>query len=194
MKSTKSIITNKIFRQFLRNVDLEEGSEEREIYEQKYLASLGFNKEETYSIKTSLGIEFNKGVNYLFSPNPFLNDPDVMNNITISPNENKHLGKVDDNCIYACLAKDVFEYAGDFAEMYSRMYFPNLQAKNIFNLNDLHNKQGIEYIACAVSSIRRNEAPWNLTGFQKFTEEKRRSGFIIKPEIKFSEQLLYNAI
>jgi hypothetical protein len=39
------------------------------------------------------------------------------------------------------LAKDVFEYAGDFAEMYSRMYFPNLQAKNIFNLNDLHNKQ-----------------------------------------------------
>ena len=141
MKSTKSIITNKIFRQFLRNVDLEEESEEREIYEQKYLASLGFNKEETYSIKTSLGIEFNKGVNYLFSPNPFLNDPDVMNNITISPNENKHLGKVDDNCIYACLAKDVFEYAGDFAEMYSRMYFPNLQAKNIFNLNDLHNKQ-----------------------------------------------------
>ena len=53
VKSTKSIITNKVFRQFLRNVDLEEGSEEREIYDQKYLASLGFNKEETYSIKTN---------------------------------------------------------------------------------------------------------------------------------------------
>ena len=144
MKSTKSIITNKIFRQFLRNVDLEEDDEvreEREIYEQKYLASLGFNKEETYSIKTSLGIEFNKGVNYLFSPNPFLNDPEVMNSITTSPNEDKHLGKVDDNCIYACLAKDVFQYAKDLSEMYSRIYFPNLQAKNIFNLNDLNNKQ-----------------------------------------------------
>jgi len=141
MKSTKSIITNKIFHQFLRNMDLEEANEEREIYEQKYLISLGFNKEETYSIKTSLGIEFNKGANYLFSPNPFLNDPEVMNNITTSPNEDKHLGKVDNNCIYACLAKDVFEHAGDLTEMYSRMYFPNLQSKNIFDLVELNNKQ-----------------------------------------------------
>jgi len=141
MKSTKSIITNKIFHQFLRNMDLEEANEEREIYEQKFLISLGFNKEETYSIKTSLGIEFNKGANYLFSTNPFLNDPEVMNNITTSPNEDKHLGKVDDNCIYACLAKDVFEHAEDLTEMYSRMYFPHLQAKNIFDLNDLNNKQ-----------------------------------------------------
>jgi len=122
MKSTKSIITNKIFHQFLRNMDLEEANEEREIYEQKFLISLGFNKEETYSIKTSLGIEFNKGANYLFSTNPFLNDPEVMNNITTSPNEDKHLGKVDDNCIYACLAKDVFEHAEDLTEMYSNVF------------------------------------------------------------------------
>lgn len=64
-----------------------------------------------------------------------------MNNITTSPNEDKHLGKVDDNCIYVCLAKDVFEHAGDLSEMYSRMYFPHLQAKNIFDLDDLNNKQ-----------------------------------------------------
>ena len=39
---------------------------------------------------------------------------------------------------------------------------------------DPKNRQGIDYIVCAVASIRRNEAPWNLTGFQKATEEKRK--------------------
>jgi hypothetical protein len=41
-------------------------------------------------------------------------------------------------------------------------------------------KQGIEYIACAVSSIRRNEAPWNQTGFQKVADEaKRQQGIVV---------------
>lgn len=40
--------------------------------------------------------------------------------------------------------------------------------------------QGIEYIACAVGSIRRNEAPWNQTGFLKITDEvKRQNGIIV---------------
>jgi hypothetical protein len=39
--------------------------------------------------------------------------------------------------------------------------------------------QGIEYIACAIGSIRRNEAPWNQTGFQKITDEvKRQTGIV----------------
>ena len=47
-------------------------------------------------------------------------------------------------------------------------------------VNDLHNKQGIEYIACAVSSIRRNEAPWNQTGFQKMADDtKRQQGIMM---------------
>ena len=40
---------------------------------------------------------------------------------------------------------------------------------------DPKNTQGIDYIVCAVASIRRNEAPWNLTGFQKLPEDKRKS-------------------
>ncbi len=40
-------------------------------------------------------------------------------------------------------------------------------------------KQGLEYIACAVASIRRNEAPWNQTGFQKETDDiKRQQGIM----------------
>ena len=33
---------------------------------------------------------------------------------------------------------------------------------------------GVEYIICAVASIREDAAPWNLTGYQQETSEKRR--------------------
>jgi len=35
-------------------------------------------------------------------------------------------------------------------------------------------RTGIEYIACAVSAIRENAVPWNMTGFQNETNEKKR--------------------
>jgi len=45
---------------------------------------------------------------------------------------------------------------------------------------DPTNKQGIEYVACAVSSIRRNESPWNQTGFQKVADDaKRQLGIVV---------------
>lgn len=45
------------------------------------------------------------------------------------------------------------------------------------------NKQGLEYIACAVASIYRNEAPWNQTGFQKVVDDvKRQQGVLIYME------------
>lgn len=48
---------------------------------------------------------------------------------------------------------------------------------------DTTNKQGLEYVACAVASIRRNEAPWNQTGFQKVTDDnKRQQGIMIYME------------
>jgi hypothetical protein len=47
---------------------------------------------------------------------------------------------------------------------------------------DSTKKQGLEYIACAVASVRRNESPWNLTGFQKLSEEKRQQGIVIYME------------
>jgi hypothetical protein len=40
-------------------------------------------------------------------------------------------------------------------------------------------KQGIEYIACAISSIRRNDAPWNETGFQTIANDIERQKRII---------------
>jgi hypothetical protein len=36
------------------------------------------------------------------------------------------------------------------------------------------NLTGIEYIACAVGSIMKNDIPWNMTGFQKESDGKRQ--------------------
>jgi hypothetical protein len=45
--------------------------------------------------------------------------------------------------------------------------------------NEVTNKQGLDYVACAVGSIRRNEAPWNQTGFQKVADNlKRQQGIV----------------
>ena len=45
---------------------------------------------------------------------------------------------------------------------------------------EISNKQGIEYIACAVSSIRRNEETWKNTGFLNVKDEKLRQAGIMK--------------
>ncbi len=39
---------------------------------------------------------------------------------------------------------------------------------------DNNSKQGLEYIACAVASIVRNQAPWNQTGFQQQRSDIKR--------------------
>ena len=146
--STKSVIYKNTFNQFVKNMDMDEHTTlNREVYEYKFLASLGFNEEQVLSIKTGLGMEFKYGYNYLFSPNPFLNDPTVENEKikeSIYLNENKLLGQIDNNNIYVCLAKDVFEYAekNNFStELYSNIYFPNLASNQILGLEDLENTQ-----------------------------------------------------
>jgi hypothetical protein len=49
-----------------------------------------------------------------------------------------------------------------------------------FPLDDDPSKlQGIEYIACAVGSVRRNDAPWNQTGFQEITDDAKRQAGIV---------------
>ena len=136
MSSTKSVIDNDIFQQFVNNLDMDgikcdikNADTKKEVYEYKYLSSLGFNKECQMSIKTSLGIEFKHGYNYLFSPNPFLNKLDSENATiekSIYLNDNKLMGDIDTNNIYVCLADDVFKYAGeDKKDSYSNIYFPN---------------------------------------------------------------------
>ena len=146
--STKSVISGKIFAQFARNIDSDDYIEPgREIYGYKYLSSLGFNKEQLLFIKTGLGMEFKHGYNYLFSPNPFLNDPTVENDKIIKNiylNENKLLGQIEDNNIYVCLAKDVFQYAeknGFSTELYSSIYFPHLASAQILGTQDLEDSQ-----------------------------------------------------
>jgi hypothetical protein len=41
------------------------------------------------------------------------------------------------------------------------------------------NRQGIEYIACAVASITRKAAPWNQTGFQSVADDMKRQGYVV---------------
>ncbi len=137
--STKSVIDRKIFGEFARNLDLDDLNLDKEIYEYKYLTSLGFNKDQRLSIKTGLGIEFKHGYNYLFSPNPFLTDLSVENEKianSIYLDETKLLGEIDDNNIYVCLARDVFTN-----ESYSKIYFPHLFEKGIRNLEELEDAQ-----------------------------------------------------
>ena len=41
------------------------------------------------------------------------------------------------------------------------------------------NRQGIEYIACAVASITRKAAPWNQSGFQSVTDDMKRQTAVV---------------
>ncbi len=43
-------------------------------------------------------------------------------------------------------------------------------------------KQGLEYVACAIGSILRNQAPWNQTGFQKEPDARRQQGIMVYME------------
>jgi len=137
--STKSIIDKKIFGEFAKNMDLDGLNLDKEIYEYKYLTSLGFNKEQLLSIKTGLGIEFKHGYNYLFSPNPFLTDLTVETDKIakgIYLDETKLLGEIDDNNIYVCLARDTI-----VNDSYSQIYFPHLFEMGIRNLEELEDAQ-----------------------------------------------------
>lgn len=49
-----------------------------------------------------------------------------------------------------------------------------------FPLNPvLSELQGLTYIACAIASIRHNNAPWNTTGFQKESNMQKRIGGVL---------------
>lgn len=52
-----------------------------------------------------------------------------------------------------------------------------------FPYGEESDKTGINYLACAIGSIMKNESPWNLTGFQKGAKDKREAliaGYITK--------------
>jgi len=45
-------------------------------------------------------------------------------------------------------------------------------------LGNESDKRGLTYMACAVSSINRNDAPWNTSGFQSERSEKKRQELV----------------
>ena len=53
-------------------------------------------------------------------------------------------------------------------------------------------RTGMEYIVCAVSSIRENAVPWNMTGYQKQTNEKKRQEAILPLMNKILDATLAN--
>ena len=62
-----------------------------------------------------------------------------------------------------------------------------------FPLGNEKDRTGVEYIICAVSTIRENAPPWNLTGFQAETNEKKRQTAIEALVNRNFETLLANA-
>lgn len=55
-------------------------------------------------------------------------------------------------------------------------------------------KTGINYISCAIASIKLNEAPWNLTGFLAQTVEKKRQDMIAGSVTKLASDALKTAV
>lgn len=55
-------------------------------------------------------------------------------------------------------------------------------------------KTGIEYIACGIASIKKNETPWNLTGFLRISNEKARQDAIAKFIEGFVRESLKTAV
>lgn len=49
-----------------------------------------------------------------------------------------------------------------------------------YPMDEEENTQGQEYLACAVSTIMRNAAPWNMTGFQREQVDVKRQKLVFK--------------
>jgi len=57
-----------------------------------------------------------------------------------------------------------------------------------FPLGKEEDKTGINYISCAVASIKRNEAPWNMTGFLLQPNDKKRQAMIADLVMKMTTE------
>ena len=62
-----------------------------------------------------------------------------------------------------------------------------------FPLGKEEDKTGINYISCAVSSIKRNEAPWNMTGFLLQPSDKKRQEIISQSVFKLAADAVKTA-
>lgn len=62
-----------------------------------------------------------------------------------------------------------------------------------FPLGREEDKTGVNYVSCAVSAIKRNEAPWNLTGFLLQPNEKKRQEMIAASVFKLAADAVKTA-
>ena len=101
-------------------------------------------------VKISLGKQFQKDFNYIFSGNPFdinytFNELKTIHLLSFENSLLLNFGNILNNTIFICLANDVFEYAiqKNIPEEYiSQLYFPLLYIDNIKTQSDLlENKQ-----------------------------------------------------
>ena len=60
--------------------------------------------------------------------------------------------------------------------------------------NKIEDKRGFQYIACAIASIMRNNAPWNLTGFQNERRDDKKRDYILKEMEKIYQTVMVNDV
>jgi len=63
-----------------------------------------------------------------------------------------------------------------------------------YPLGKEEDKTGINYVSCAISSIKLNEAPWSLTGFLAQTMEKKRQEMIAGSVMKLLSDAMKTAV
>lgn len=76
-------------------------------------------------------------------------------------------------CAAAVLLINIQTHVPDYTRRYTLQGCKNPDFKG-YPMDRPENKTGIEYMSCAVATVSRNKAPWNLTGFQSIRSDVER--------------------
>jgi len=76
-------------------------------------------------------------------------------------------------CAASVLLINIQTHIPDYTRRYTLQGCKNPDFKG-YPIDRIENKTGIEYMSCAVASVSRNKAPWNLTGFQNIKSDVER--------------------
>ena len=143
-KNDEEIFTMQKFRQFSKNVNINETKTDIEYYTYEDLNEITGE----HTVTVPFGQKFEKYHDYLFVANPFqLEYDDTINTSSLFSFENSlffNFGSPINNTIYVCTASDVFEHALLYnidSTLISQMYFPLLFKENIINVSTLLQKK-----------------------------------------------------
>lgn len=139
-KNDEEIFTKQKFRQFAKNINMDEPENSIDTYTYEDLIELMGE----HLVDIPFGQKFEKEHDYLFVSNPLqLESGDTINTSTLFSFENSlffNFGSTINNTIYVCFAQDVFENAVQQnidTTLVSQMYFPFLFKENITNVSTL---------------------------------------------------------